>query len=102
MLFTAGILNYFRFYILFQYIFLGLLFASFSGSRKDSPERLISLPMLFLTGALFPLYIGGLSGLRGLTDMAVFLFYFACFMAGAAVFFDGSIRSGHDSARLHR
>jgi len=96
----AGLSNFFILYNLFQYVFLALLFAEFSGSEKGSPERLISLPMLFVTGALFTLYFGGLLGVRGLSDMAVFIFYFSYFMAGAAVFFGSSMRKGHNTAHI--
>ncbi len=86
LLFFAGFFNYFKLYVFFQYLFLALLFTSFTDTEKGLPARLLSFPMIFFSGALFTLYFGGLFGVRGLFDIANFLFYLSYFMAGAAVF----------------
>jgi len=82
---AAGILNYFSLYLFFQYLFLTLLFADFSETIRYASMHYISIMMLFLTGTLITLYFGGLFGQKGLTNLAVFLFYFLYFMAGAVI-----------------
>ncbi len=84
----SGLLNLFLLFNFFEYLFLLLFFINVLRLTDNDIVRWISFPVIGIMGVLFSFFAGSFFGLKGLADIAVFLFYFAYFMTGSVIVLD--------------